>query len=106
MMPPIQWTPKGVTLGDRSFAADHHVPVLIYPNPLNPKRYVVLNALAAASGLTQYASRERIFVLRRARGGGAQPDAPIRIRFTYEALSRVRREPRWQITGEGRLQGA
>jgi dienelactone hydrolase len=41
---PIQWTPKGVTLGDRTFAADHHVPVLIYPNPLNPKKYVVLNS--------------------------------------------------------------
>ena len=27
-----------------SFDAGHHVPVLIYPNPLNPKRYVVLNS--------------------------------------------------------------
>ena len=27
-----------------TFAAGHHVPVLIYPNPLNPKRYVVLNS--------------------------------------------------------------
>ena len=25
-------------------SAGHHVPVLIYPNPLNPKRYVVLNS--------------------------------------------------------------
>ncbi len=28
----------------RSIDAGHHVPVLIYPNPLNPKRYVVLNS--------------------------------------------------------------
>ncbi|MEY2394915.1 MAG: hypothetical protein QOF94_1260, partial [Acidobacteriaceae bacterium] len=41
---PMQWTAKSVTLGDRSFAADHHVPVLIFPNPLNPKKYVVINS--------------------------------------------------------------
>ena len=29
---------------ERTYAAGHHVPVLIYPNPLNPKRYVVLNS--------------------------------------------------------------
>jgi pimeloyl-ACP methyl ester carboxylesterase len=28
----------------RRFDAAHHVPILIYPNPLNPKRYVVLNS--------------------------------------------------------------
>jgi hypothetical protein len=41
---PIQWTPKAVTVGSRTYGADGHVPVLIYPNPLNPKRYVVLNS--------------------------------------------------------------
>ena len=30
--------------GNRRYDAGHHVPVLIYPNPLNPKRYVVLNS--------------------------------------------------------------
>jgi dienelactone hydrolase len=41
---PIHWDAEAVRLGDESFAAAHHVPVLIYPNPLNPKRYVVLNS--------------------------------------------------------------
>jgi dienelactone hydrolase len=41
---PIRWDAQAVKLGAQSFAADHHVPVLIYPNPLNPKRYVVLNS--------------------------------------------------------------
>lgn len=41
---PVRWDGQAVKLGDKSFAADHHVPVLIYPNPLNPKRYVVLNS--------------------------------------------------------------
>jgi hypothetical protein len=41
---PIRWDADGVRVGDATFAATHHVPLLIYPNPLNPKRYVVLNS--------------------------------------------------------------
>jgi hypothetical protein len=33
-----------VTVGDRSFPAAEHLPILVYPNPLNPARYVVLNS--------------------------------------------------------------
>lgn len=41
---PIHWTPRGVQVGETIHSADHHVPLLIYPNPLNPKRYVVVNS--------------------------------------------------------------
>ncbi len=41
---PVKWTAQGVRVGSQTFAADTHVPVLIYPNPLNPKKYVVLNS--------------------------------------------------------------
>jgi hypothetical protein len=41
---PVNWNDGGVHVGPKSFDAGHHVPVLIYPNPLNPKRYVVLNS--------------------------------------------------------------
>jgi dienelactone hydrolase len=41
---PIHWDAQQVHVGGQAFAAPHHVPVLIYPNPLNPKRYVVLNS--------------------------------------------------------------
>jgi dienelactone hydrolase len=41
---PIRWTAEGVAVGDKTFPADHHAAVLIYPNPLNPNRYVVLNS--------------------------------------------------------------
>jgi hypothetical protein len=41
---PIRWTPKEIAVGAQKFPADGHVPVLVYPNPLNPKRYVVLNS--------------------------------------------------------------
>jgi pimeloyl-ACP methyl ester carboxylesterase len=44
---PIQWTPKSLTLAGRDYAAAEHLPAMIYPNPLNPTRYVVIN-----SGLT------------------------------------------------------
>ncbi len=41
---PVRWTAKTLTVGKESFPAETNAPVLIYPNPLNPKRYVVLNS--------------------------------------------------------------
>lgn len=41
---PLAWDSKRVRIGDAEFDAQHHVPLLIYPNPLNPHRYVVLNS--------------------------------------------------------------
>jgi pimeloyl-ACP methyl ester carboxylesterase len=41
---PVKWTTEGVRVGAQTFGADKHVPVLIYPNPLNPAKYVVLNS--------------------------------------------------------------
>ena len=33
-----------VSIGDQEFDAANHAPILIYPNPLNPDRYVVFNS--------------------------------------------------------------
>lgn len=41
---PIRWTAEAVEVGTRRFAADHHVPAMIYPNPLNPRKYLVINS--------------------------------------------------------------
>jgi dienelactone hydrolase len=41
---PVEWTKDGVKLGGEAYESAHHAPVLIYPNPLNPRRYVVLNS--------------------------------------------------------------
>ncbi len=41
---PIKWTSKGITIGKDTYEAGTHVPVLIYPNPLNPSKYVVINS--------------------------------------------------------------
>jgi hypothetical protein len=40
---PISWSHETVALADRSFSAADHLPLLIYPNPLSPARYVILN---------------------------------------------------------------
>jgi dienelactone hydrolase len=41
---PIGWTKTEIALAGQKFSAADHIPVLIYPNPLNPKRYVVINS--------------------------------------------------------------
>jgi hypothetical protein len=41
---PIKWTKTEITVANQKFGASDHIPVLVYPNPLNPKRYVVINS--------------------------------------------------------------
>jgi hypothetical protein len=45
---PLIWTAAQLTLSTKDCDPATHAPILIYPNPLNPKRYLVLN-----SGVTQ-----------------------------------------------------
>jgi pimeloyl-ACP methyl ester carboxylesterase len=40
---PLKWTRGGVTMGGKTYPATESFPAMIYPNPLNPKRYVLLN---------------------------------------------------------------
>jgi hypothetical protein len=40
---PIKWTKESIEFDGKTYKATEHVPVLIYPNPINPKRYVVIN---------------------------------------------------------------
>jgi dienelactone hydrolase len=41
---PILWDAQGVHIGDKTYSLRDHVPVMIYPNPLNPKHYVVIDS--------------------------------------------------------------
>ncbi|QDU26871.1 hypothetical protein ETAA8_19550 [Anatilimnocola aggregata] len=41
---PIKWTAEQIQVGGGVFPANQHAVVAIYPNPLNPKKYVVLNS--------------------------------------------------------------
>jgi dienelactone hydrolase len=41
---PLKWSAESVEAHGVKYPAASHVPILIYPNPLNPKKYVVLNS--------------------------------------------------------------
>ncbi len=41
---PLRWTKSSIDIGTHTFNAADHVAVIVFPNPLNPKRYVVLNS--------------------------------------------------------------
>ena len=40
---PVKWTRNTVAIGEQSFSAKESFPALIYPNPVYPGKYVVLN---------------------------------------------------------------
>jgi hypothetical protein len=41
---PLGWNAEKIQLGSKAYDAAHHAPVLVYPNPLHPARYVVINS--------------------------------------------------------------
>jgi predicted esterase len=41
---PLKWTKESIAFAGKTASAVDHVPVLIYPSPLNSSRYVVLNS--------------------------------------------------------------
>jgi hypothetical protein len=41
---PIRWERNKFSVPGSTYSSLEHIPVLIYPNPLNPKHYVVLNS--------------------------------------------------------------
>jgi dienelactone hydrolase len=51
---PIEWTKEKIVVGGKSYDPTRQAVVLIYPNPLNPKRYVVIN-----SGMSMHAKEFR-----------------------------------------------
>ena len=41
---PLQWTRDKLTFAGKTYDAAHHAPVLIFPNPANPQKYIVINS--------------------------------------------------------------
>jgi len=41
---PLKWNAQTIEFNGTSYDATHHAPILIFPNPLNPTKYVVLNS--------------------------------------------------------------
>ncbi|MBI4979085.1 MAG: prolyl oligopeptidase family serine peptidase [Spirochaetes bacterium] len=40
---PVRWSKDTITMGSNRYTAKDNLPVFIYPNPLNPKKYIVVN---------------------------------------------------------------
>lgn len=41
---PLAWDARQLTFRGQTYASTDHAPVLVFPNPLNPRRYVVVNS--------------------------------------------------------------
>lgn len=41
---PIKWNNKEISVKDKNYEAKDHALIMIYPNPLNPEKYIVLNS--------------------------------------------------------------
>lgn len=41
---PIQWESTELRVGSQGYPASNHALVMVYPNPLNPRRYLVVNS--------------------------------------------------------------
>lgn len=41
---PIQWTADKLVVDGKTYSSADHAPILVYPNPLNPQKYVVINS--------------------------------------------------------------
>jgi hypothetical protein len=41
---PLQWTKDALTLNKKGYPAATTMPAMVFPNPLNPKHYIVLNS--------------------------------------------------------------
>ena len=83
---PLQWTRESVSLGTQTFPAAENFPALIYPNPLNPAKYVVLNTGLTISdreyngdyGMPQWGD----YAIVKAREGSDVPDLVLAGLFT------------------------
>jgi pimeloyl-ACP methyl ester carboxylesterase len=41
---PIKWNGTQLVVNEKAYSPEDHLPVMIFPNPLNPQKYVVLNS--------------------------------------------------------------
>jgi hypothetical protein len=41
---PLQWSRDKIVFAGQTYDATHHAPILIFPNPANPAKYIVINS--------------------------------------------------------------
>jgi pimeloyl-ACP methyl ester carboxylesterase len=54
---PLKWSAETIQFAQRTLISESHVPLLIYPNPLNPEKYIVLNSGFTFRGFGSNASQ-------------------------------------------------
>jgi pimeloyl-ACP methyl ester carboxylesterase len=78
---PLKWTRESVSVAGESFPAADHFPVLVYPNPLHPSKYVVLNSgftFEASEYATEYQMpRLGDYAVMKVREGEDWPDTAL-----------------------------
>lgn len=67
---PIQWNKDTITVGGKTYSTADHMPVLIYPNPLNSSRYVVINTGLPANNFNQQSGYGDYAILKLAQANG------------------------------------
>jgi predicted esterase len=80
---PLRWTKDEIVLAGKTFSTREYLPLLIFPNPENPERYIVLNTGMTFSRADQEASNARQYP--------HLPDFAV-IRFRADAFSDRRPE--------------
>src|SRR4029434_7382711 len=58
---PIQWTKNEIVVGAQKFPAASNALVMVYPNPLHPQKYVVLNPAHTSNAHRGEAGSESTF---------------------------------------------
>ncbi|HEY2951540.1 MAG TPA: prolyl oligopeptidase family serine peptidase [Verrucomicrobiae bacterium] len=92
---PLRWDGEKLRLGQKTFSASSHVPVMIFPNPLDPKHYIVLNsgftfaAAGAGSNAGQTPKLPDFAIL--------DLDAPPAARLTTGVVAAGFFDERWQL---------
>ncbi len=41
---PLKWNQQELVVAGKKYDATHHAPIMIYPNPANPSKYIVINS--------------------------------------------------------------
>lgn len=89
---PIEWTREALNVAGESYATAEHGLAMIYPNPLNPRRYVVINSGTTFHAADFERSNAWLFprlgdlaVIRFSRGGQAAFDEETRWAEIFDA---------------------
>jgi dienelactone hydrolase len=92
---PIKWTRETIEIDGKTYRSAEHIPILIYPNPLNPNRYIVMNSGMTAQERGE-ASSIGDYAILKATNSGKQPMD----RLTMQIVETGIFDENWKINGK------